>query len=81
MGCIFGSDESHAPNFAGLAKAAFVEFAPLQRGRCDISCIDPNASTHGPPTSSDILVNLAAFSLFTKNSLLTEQEARLHPAL
>src|SRR6185312_6499954 len=60
---------------------SFFEFAALQQGRCAFSCIHPNASTHGPPTSSAVLVNLGNDLLITKRSLLTESEARLHPAL
>ena len=33
-----------------------------------LSLIIPNASTHGPPTSSAVLVNLGVVSLFTESS-------------
>ena len=46
-----------------------MEFAALQHGRCAFSCIHPNAPTHGPPTSSAVLVNLGNFLLITKNFL------------
>jgi hypothetical protein len=59
----------------------FLEFAALQRGRCAFSCIHPNAATHGPPTSSAVLVNLGNSSLITSGLLQTELEARPHPAL
>jgi len=37
-----------------------------------LSLTIPNAATHGPPTSSAVLVNLRNALLFTKTSLLTE---------
>ena len=36
-----------------------------------LSLIIPNASTHGPPTSSAVPVNLRPASLITKATLLT----------
>jgi len=41
-------------NFAtgDAGKGSFLEFKALQRGRCFFSYIHPNATTHGPPTSS-----------------------------
>jgi hypothetical protein len=45
------------------------------------SLIIPNASTQGPPTSSAVQVNLGNSFAVTKNSLGTELEARLLPAI
>ncbi len=53
----------------------------MQRGRSAFSCIYPNAPTHGPPTSSAVLVNLGNLSLITKSALLTKSGAPLSPAL
>jgi len=47
-----------------------LEFAALQRGRCAFSSLHPNATTHGPPTSSAVLVNLGNGPLITRCFLL-----------
>jgi hypothetical protein len=53
----------------------------LARGRCAVSCVHPNGPTHGPPTSSAVLVNLGDRSLITKHPLLAESGMRLLPAV
>jgi hypothetical protein len=49
--------------------------------RCAFSYIHPNASTHGPPTSSAVQVNQGSSGADHRRSLPTELEARLHPVL
>jgi len=66
--------KAHAACFL-LAPEQFLGVCGLAGGRCAFSCIHLNASTHGPPTSNAVLVN------FEKAFLLTDLEARLHPAL
>ena len=53
----------------------------MQQGRCAFSCIHPNASTHGPPISSAVLMNLGPLPLITSEVLLTELATRPHPAV
>jgi hypothetical protein len=45
--------------YFGLAReAASWSSRPCNSGRCVVSYIHPNGSTHGPPTSSAVQVNL-----------------------
>lgn len=59
----------------------FLEFAALQRGEGAFSCIHPNASTHRPPTSSDVLVNLEFLLLITSEILLTVKGSPIRAAV
>ncbi len=47
------------PPILNWYRSSFLEFTALQRGRCAVSCIHPNAPSHGPPTSRPVQVNLA----------------------
>ena len=73
-----------------MADATYFTLAPEQLHVTNLPCLNgeecsliiPNASTHGPPTSSAVQVNLGNSSaLFTAGLVLTELGPRLLPAL
>ena len=70
--------------FENQHRSSFLEFDGLATwAGASISYIHPNASSHGPPTSSPVQVNLgdAYAGSFTVSFLPTELEARPHPAM
>jgi len=51
------NSKAHATYLNGARRASWSS-RPCNNGRCVVSHIHPNASTHGPPTSSAVQVNL-----------------------